>query len=148
LERKKSELRAKVRESQTRLAQRAQWYAGEMARLAQQQSLEMLQEQSRLSQVERQLDKLSEAQSNMTVRACLVLDRLDEEDGFAPDEPGQPPSAGPTAEARFAFDDAELDALLGAGTSQDGFFLHPVTPRGTGSSLVPTCFPSYRILTT
>ncbi|KIW86590.1 uncharacterized protein Z519_12802 [Cladophialophora bantiana CBS 173.52] len=112
IERKKSELRNKVQEAQARMAQRAQWYAGEMARLAQQQSLELLQEQSRLSQVERQLDKLTQAQSDMTVRACMVLDRLDEEEGYAPDEPELPIAR------EFAFDDGQLDALLALGTTQ------------------------------
>jgi hypothetical protein len=148
IERKKSELQGKVREAQARMAQRAQWYAGEMARLAQQQSLEMLQEQSRLSQVERQLDGLSRNQSDMVVRACLVMDALDEEDGFEADVPEPSSSDAQPNGGLFAYDDEQLAELLAGVSSQD--FVggtRQQTPQVCALP-VPRCFLIHHSLTT
>ena len=49
LDKKKQELQEKVRSSQRRVSDRAQWYAREMARLASQQSEEMMSEQRSLA---------------------------------------------------------------------------------------------------
>ena len=46
-----------------------------------------MSEQRSLALMQRHLDNLSKLQSDMVLRHSLVLDALDEEDGYALDEP-------------------------------------------------------------
>ena len=160
LGRTKLELQEKVRSAQSRVSERAQWYTSEMAHLATQQAAGMALEQRSLAFIQRQLDNLSRIQSDMVLRHSLVLDELDAEDDYEPDEveiSGIPkddalPSFGaqPYGES-FAFDDDELSQLIAQEWARESGWgsvgeTHQGTPR-VCVWLVPKCFLNHRILT-
>ena len=136
LEKSKHDLRKKVEMAQMDMARYAAEFATNMAK-----------SQKKLDNLQRRIDGLTQAQSDMVVRASAVLDALDAEDGFESDEPELSSGDVQPNVSPFAFDDAQLEALMSLETSQDGLFLHQGSPSALGEFLVPRCFPSRRILT-
>lgn len=131
LERKKLNLRKRVEEQRQRLAELAQ---------------EILRTQSSLGAAEREIEGITRSQSDMVVRHSWVLDALDREEGYSPDEP-EPSASGVSSGVVLAFDDEQLEALLSVDTTQGAPFLFAAASPGKGAYLVPRNFPSHRTLT-
>ena len=80
---------------------------------------EILRAQKSLAGDELRIEGITRQQSDMVARYSWVLDALDAEDGYAPDEP-EPSSSDAQPNGGFvAFDDAELEQLMLLGSGQD-----------------------------
>lgn len=149
-ERQKQALRSKVRSAQSQLSIRAQELATRMAQMrreAQEFVAESTKVEKLLLAYEQQIADLTRTQSDMVVRQSWVLDALDREEGYEPDEPEPTSPDVPPSASQFAFDDGQLATLLAMETNQDGFFELPTTQSETGSSRVPMSFLIRRTLT-
>ena len=109
--------------------------------------MSILQAQKRLGDIERQVENLTQAQSDMVLRESLVMDALDAEAGYAPDEPELSSSVDQSGGQLFGVDDDQLSAFLALGSSSGfGGGMQQQTPQ-VCVPLVPMCSLSHRILT-
>lgn len=131
LEKQKEKLRDRVRAQHEHLSDLA---------------LSILRTQKSIAALEKQLGSVTKRQSDMVLRHSEVLDALDAEEGYEPDVP-EPSGTGGQPNALFAFDDAQLEALMTFETNLDDQFLRRGSPSASGEFLVPKCSLSRRILT-